>query len=141
MADQTADDFNWVSAQAQCSTGVMFEQLRTRVRADVQTRNELTTRDDEWRFEFESEDDAFDVTRVRGSLADPEVSAVVTFERAGRRILIHSEEIDVNITAIVTLDPGGSCRLVVGEALYSDWEIRRMALELLFFEEHEEQES
>jgi hypothetical protein len=29
------------------------------------------------------------------------------------------------------------CRFVVGEAMYSDWEIRRMALEQLFFEEDE----
>jgi hypothetical protein len=27
---------------------------------------------------------------------------------------------------------------VVGEVLYSDWEVRRMALELLFFDETEE---
>jgi hypothetical protein len=32
------------------------------------------------------------------------------------------------------------CRFVVGEAMYSDWELRRMALELLFFEEIEEPE-
>jgi hypothetical protein len=31
----------------------------------------------------------------------------------------------------------GVCRLVVGEAMYSEWEIRRMALEQLFFEEEE----
>ena len=28
-------------------------------------------------------------------------------------------------------------RFVVGEAIYSEWEIRRMALEQLFFEEEE----
>jgi hypothetical protein len=27
---------------------------------------------------------------------------------------------------------------VVGEALYADWDVRRMALELLFFDEPEE---
>jgi hypothetical protein len=45
-----------------------------------------------------------------------------------------------SFTAIVTLDTTGVCRFVVGEAIYSDWEIRRMALELLFFEEIEEPE-
>jgi hypothetical protein len=116
----------------------MFERLRTRVRDDVQRRNGLIGRSDGWRFEFESEDDAFEVARVSGSLADPTFSAVVTFERTGRRIQIHSEDIDVDITPIVTLDVTGGCRLVVGEAIYSDWEIRRMALEVLFFEEPEE---
>jgi hypothetical protein len=31
------------------------------------------------------------------------------------------------------------CRFVVGEAMYSDWELRRMALDLLFFEEVDEE--
>ena len=140
MADHVAGDFNWVSAQAQCSVGAMFERLRDRVREDVQVRNGLSGRADGWRFEFEVLEDSFEVARVTGSLADPKVSAVVTFQHAGRRILVHSEDIDVDITAIVTLDDAGNCRLVVGEALHSDWEFRRMALELLFFEELEEEE-
>ena len=41
---------------------------------------------------------------------------------------------------IVTLDPAGMCRFVVGEAIYSEWEIRRMALDQLFFEEREDEE-
>jgi hypothetical protein len=138
--DQAPDDFDWVSAQAQCTATAMFERLRTQVRADVQRRNGLLGRTDGWRFECETEDDAFEVARVSGSLVDPKTSAVVTFERAGRRIHIHSDDIDIDITAIVALDVSGACRFIVGEAIYSDWEIRRMALELLFFEEHEEEE-
>jgi len=138
--DQAPDDFDWVSAQAQCTSASTFERLRTQVREDVQRRNGLLGRTDGWRFEFGTEDDAFEVARVNGSLVDPKTSAVVTFERAGRRIHIHSDDIDVDITAIVALDVSGACRFIVGEAIYSDWEIRRMALELLFFEEHEEEE-
>ena len=138
--DQAPDDFDWVSAQAQCTAVTTFERLRMQVREDVQRRNGLLGRTDGWRFEFETEDDAFDVARVSGSLVDSKTSAVVTFERAGRHIHIHSEDIDIDITAIVALDVGGACRFIVGEAIYSDWEIRRMALELLFFEESEEEE-
>jgi hypothetical protein len=135
--DQTADDVDWVAAQAQCNVRSMFERLRTRVRDDVQKRNGLLGRKDGCRFEFESEDDAFEVVRVVGTGPQPTVTGVVTFERAGGRILIHSEEVDLDITAVVTLDVNGGCRLVVGEAMYSDWEVRRMALEQLFFEEPE----
>ena len=39
---------------------------------------------------------------------------------------------------IVTLDATGQCRFAVGEAYYADWEIRRMALEQLFFEESDD---
>jgi hypothetical protein len=139
--DQAQDGFDWVSAQAQCTPATMFERLRTEVRDDVQRRNDLPGRTDGWRFECETEeDDTFEVARVSGSLVDPTTSAVVTFERAGRRIHIHSEDIDIDFTAIVMLDVSGACRFVVGEAIYSDWEIRRMSLGLLFFEESEEEE-
>ena len=36
-----------------------------------------------------------------------------------------------------TLDPAGLCRFVGGETMYAEWEVRRMALEQLFFEELE----
>jgi hypothetical protein len=77
------------------------------------------------------------VSRLVGN---EKVAAVVQFERVGRRIHVQGEDIDVDFTAIVTVDTSGACRFVVGEAMYSDWEIRRMALELLFFEEVEEPE-
>ena len=59
----------------------------------------------------------------------------MTFVREGSRIHVQGEDVDVEFVAVVTLDVTGACRFVVGEAVYSDWEIRRMALELLFFEE------
>ena len=85
----------------------------------------------------EDDADVFEVSRLVGT---GKVAAVVQFERVGRRIHIQGEDIDVDLTAIVTVDTSGMCRFVVGEAMYSDWELRRMALELLFFEEIEEPE-
>ena len=143
MAEEHApDDFNWVAAQATCNAASMFDRLRARVKEDVQRRNGLFDQDEDWTFEFHEEgDDEFEVVRVGGSgLTGPKVSAVVQFERTGRRIRVHSEDLDVEFTAVVIVDTAGHCRFVVGEAMYSDWEIRRMALELLFFEESEEEE-
>jgi hypothetical protein len=137
MQEHMPDDFDWVSAQAKCSASSMFDRLRTRVEEDVRRRNGLLGRPDGWKFEFYSEDDAFEVSRL---IAPGKVGAVVQFERVGRRIHVQGEDIDVDLTAIVTVDTSGVCRFVVGEAMYSDWEIRRMALELLFFEEIEEPE-
>ena len=136
--EHAADDFDWVGAQAKCSAALMFDRLRARVEEDVRRRNGLIDRHDGWTFEFYSEDDdAFEVSRL---VADGKAGAVVQFERAGRRIHVQGEDIDVDLTAIVALDTSGVCRFVVGEAMYSDWELRRMALELLFFEEVEEPE-
>ena len=137
------DDFDWVSAQAKCTTTTMFDHLRTQVQADVVRRNGLFGRDDGMRFEVhdseDEEEDAFDVARLEGRGPSPQVTALVVFARAGKRIHITSEDYEIDVTAIVTLDPAGVCRYVVGEAIYSEWEIRRMALEQLFFEEREDE--
>ena len=135
-SDSASDQFEWVSAKARCTAGLMFERLRAGVKQDVERRNALLASDDEFRFEFAEDGEGFEVARLQGSrLARPEVAAVVRFEHAGPRINIHSEDVDVAITAILTLDPAGQCRFVVGEALYAEWEVRRLALELLFFDE------
>ena len=135
--EHSPDDFDWVGTQAKCSAALMFDQLRTRVEQDVRRRTGLLDRHDGWKFEFYSEADAFEVSRVIGK---GKVGAVVQFERVGRRIHVQGEDIDVDLTAIVTVDASGVCRFVIGEAMYADWELRRMALELLFFEEVEEPE-
>jgi hypothetical protein len=135
------DDFDWVSAQGKCSAAVMFERLRTRVREDVQRRNGIFDRNDGWKFEFHEDDDGFEALRtVASGRPGSGVGAVVRFERAGTRIHVQGEDIDVDFTAVVALDVTGLCRFVVGEAVYSDWEIRRMALEQLFFEEIDDSE-
>jgi hypothetical protein len=100
-------------------------------------------RDDGWRFEVhdteDEEEDAFEVSRLEGTGPSPRVSALVVFARAGKRIHITCEDLELDFTSIVTLDPTGVCRFVVGEAIYSEWEIRRMALEQLFFEERDDE--
>ena len=139
MAHDTApDQFDWVSAQADCTAASMFERLRIGVKQDVERRNALVDPDDGSRFEFSDDGEAFDAARLELSrFADPKIAALVRFERAGRRINVRGEDVDVDFTAILTLDPTGQCRFVVGEALYAEWEVRRMALELLFFDEPE----
>jgi hypothetical protein len=77
---------------------------------------------------------------VASTYSSSKVAALVRFEREGRRIHVRGEDVDVDFTAVVALDAAGVCRFLVGEVMYSEWELRRMALEQLFFEESEEQE-
>jgi hypothetical protein len=140
--EQTPDDFDWVVAQSKCSVASMFARLQTGVKEDVRRRNSLGRlgRDDGWTFEFHVDGEEFEVSRVEASGVTESIDstlALVRFERAGRRIHVHGDGVDVEFTAVVSLDVAGVCRLVVGEAMYSEWEIRRMALEQLFFEEEE----
>jgi hypothetical protein len=96
----------------------MFERLRTQVQADVLRRNGLFGRDDGMRFEVhdseDEEEDAFEVSRLEGTGPSPKVTALVVFARVGKRIHVTSEDFELDFTAIVTLDPTGACRFVVG---------------------------
>ena len=140
MAQEPAgDDFDWVTAQSKCTTALVFDRLRTHVRDDVQRRNGVFNRNDGWKFEFREDGDDFEAVRLTSDVRS-NVLALVRFERHGRRIEVRGEEVDIDLTAIVSIDATGLCRLVVGEVMYSEWEIRKMALEALFFEELDEDE-
>ena len=139
--DASRDDFDWVSAQAACTAEMMFPKLLAGVRRDVERRNALIDRADRFHFEvIEDEDeDRFEVSRTIGNPLDsPAANALVTFERIGPRINVSGDGIDIDFTAVVGINPSGTCRLFVTEAEYADWEVRKLALDQLFFEEVEE---
>ena len=137
MADSTADDFDWVAAQAACTTEQMFQRLRDGAQKDVERRNASGFgRKDQWKFELNVDDEqSFEVARTGPTSTG---SAFVTFEREGTRINVSGDGVDVQFTAITGINPAGQCRYFVGEHEYVGWEIRKMALDLLFFEESDE---
>lgn len=137
MATGSGDDnFDWVTAQAGCSAEQMFQKLQDGTRVDVDRRNAATFgRTDGWRFEFHEDEDGFEVVRIAGSSKE---SAFVTFQREGPRITITGDGVDVHMTAIVGINGNGDCRYFIGEGEYLAWEVRKQALDLLFFEDLEE---
>jgi len=133
MASGGDDNFDWVTAQAACSAATMFQKLLDGAKSDVDRRNGAAFgRKGNWRYEFHEGDELFEVARVTGP------GAVVTFQREGPRINITGEGIDVEITAVVGINASGDCRYYVGEGEYLGWEVRKLALDQLFFEELEE---
>ena len=136
MATASDDNFDWVSAQAGCSAVQMFQRLQDGAKADVERRNAAASgRSDAWRFEFHDGDDGFEVVRIAGSSKD---GAAVTFAREGPRINIDGDGVDVRIIAVVGINPSGDCRYFVGELEYLGWEVRKQALDQLFFEDVED---
>ena len=136
MATASDDNFDWVSAQAGCSAVQMFQRLQDGAKADVERRNAAASgRSDDWRFEFHDGDDGFEVVRIAASSKD---GAAVTFAREGPRINIDGDGVDVRIIAVVGINPSGDCRYFVGELEYLGWEVRKQALDQLFFEDVEE---
>jgi hypothetical protein len=137
MADGSGkDDFDWVTAQAGCSAAQMFLSLQDGTRADVDRRNAATFgRTEGWRFEFHEDEDGFEVVRIAGSSKE---SGFVTFQREGPRINIAGDGVDVRLTAIVGINANGDCRYFIGEGEFLGWEVRKQALDQLFFGDSEE---
>lgn len=137
MADGSGkDDFDWVTAQAGCSAAQMFQKLQDGTRADVERRNGATFgRIDGWRFEFHADEEGFEVIRLAGSAKS---GASVTFQLEGPRIEINSDGVDVKMTAVVGINANGDCRYYIGEGEFLAWEVRKQALDQLFFEDLEE---
>jgi hypothetical protein len=137
MADGSGkDDFDWVTAQAGCSAAQMFQKLQDGTRADVERRNGATFgRTDGWRFEFHADEEGFEVIRLAGSAKS---GASVTFQLEGPRIEINSDGVDVKMTAVVGINANGDCRYYIGEGEFLAWEVRKQALDQLFFEDLEE---
>jgi hypothetical protein len=139
MPDTPQDDFDWVTAQAACTADTMFARLLAGVRRDVERRNALTGRPDEFRLEVREDDGQFEVVRTIGEPADAsDVNAAIIFERAGPRLNVRGDGVDLDFTAVVGINPSGACRYFVAEAEYTEWEVRKLALEQLFFEALEE---
>ena len=139
MAHQPTDDFDWVTAQSACTAALLFQRLQEAVAKDAERRNALAEAEGRWHFELLAEDgDRFEVSRsgARGATGG---SAAVVFERVGPRINVSGDGVDVDVTIVVGLNPSGECRYYVGEAEYPGWEVRRMALDALFFEAQEEE--
>lgn len=132
------DDFDWVTAQAGCTPDTMFGRLLAGIRRDVERRNALLARADEFRFEVREDEGQFEVVRTIGNPADTDVNAAVMFERAGPRLNVRGDGVDLDFTVVVGINPSGACRFFVAEAEYTEWEVRKLALEQLFFEEVEE---
>ena len=140
MPDDTSrDDFDWVTAQAGCTADTMFSRLLAGVRRDVERRNALTTRADQFHFEVIEDGDRFEAIRTIGTPTDTtHVHASVAFERVGPRINVQGDHVDTDFTAVVGINPSGACRFFVAEAEYAEWEVRKLALDQLFFEEVDE---
>ena len=135
-AGSNDDNFDWVTAQAGCSATQMFQKLQDGTRADVERRNSATFgRTDGWRFEFHEDENGFEVVRIAGSSRE---GGFVTFQREGPRITITGDGVDVHLTAIVGINPHGDCRYFIGEGEFLGWEVRKQALDQLFFDSVEE---
>jgi hypothetical protein len=124
------DDFDWVTARAECSLSDAFQRLKTFAARNVETRNKLRPQNAGEKFKYSEADDSFNVGREGG-----ETGSGVTFALSNRDIRVRSEHGDINIGLTLRMNASGECRFLVnGRGSFQEWDILKMALEKLFFD-------
>lgn len=103
--------------------------MNQQVARDVQTVNNRLS-DHEAPFEFASSQPGIFTVLRRERFADP---VGVRFALYGEEIRIEGRGVDVGISATLTLNDLGECRLRVGDQELDRWQVLRRALEPLFF--------
>ena len=123
-----ATNFNWIKARADCSVAQVFKQLELGARNDVEVANEQRKPEEHHVFSVSAEPGRFSV--VRGSRSARPVSVDFSLEGEEMVACVGNE---IKLTATITLNNEGRCMLKVNDEELEQWQVRRMALEDLFF--------
>jgi hypothetical protein len=133
----TPKDLNWVKERAACSLFKVFQSLQAGVEADVRDMQALVEPGIYLKFEFHCHtNQEFSVTRFDDPTL-PTVGESIVFSLGRDKITVQtriSSGTREFFVATITLDNEGNCKLLVkDEAPLEQWQVRRMALEPLFF--------
>jgi hypothetical protein len=127
-------EFDWVTARAECSLYRVFKELREGVTQDVEKRNTCKQPDNpnKWTVGAAS-DRAFSVFREENKFHPKFASVDFLLSDKGITV-VGSGKNDSKFTAITSLNNEGRCIFKVGKAELEQWQVRRMALEAIFFD-------
>lgn len=122
-------ELNWTKLRAECSASVMFKNLQLGIENDIATFNSIPMRDPHEGFSSSLTPDGsvFIVTRRE------RVGPRVVFFIKGDEIEIRDEASSKTYIASVTLNDEGRCKLKIEDRELELWQVRRLALESLFF--------
>jgi hypothetical protein len=125
---QDAPKDDWVSKRSRCSFPNVFKDLKVQVQEDVKTRNGL--RPNYAPYEFSVTDNGNDFTVV---LQAKDFKSSVIFSLAEHAIVVNDDAGKNKFEVALTFNDQGECRLHVDEKELELWQVRRKALEELFF--------
>jgi hypothetical protein len=126
MENMVPAELDWVRARTRCKITVLFQKLKLAVEQDTKIRHDEGP--SERGYHFEANHLNFFVT-VAGAAAPH----IVTF-RLDDDVLSVLLDDHIEFTASVSLCDDGECRFHVGGKPLELWQLRRRALERLFFE-------
>jgi hypothetical protein len=124
-------DFDWVAARSECSLYRVFRELREGVTQDVEKRNTCKQPDNpnKWTVGAAS-DKAFTVFREETKFHPKFASVDFLLSDEGVTIVDWKK---TKFTATLSLNNEGRCIFKIGKTELEQWQVRRMALENLFF--------
>jgi hypothetical protein len=130
MMEETPEELDWVNKRADCELEAAFRKLSEAVEKDVGTFNSRFQPKVglEAVFKPREEFDTFSVHRRRNSDV-----LWVTFRRKSKEIEIEDECGVQTLNAIPLLTENGRCKFQVGGEELEQWQLRRRALEAIFF--------
>ena len=125
---KNAPKFDWVTERSSCSLPKVFKTLRLQVEEDVKSRNAL--RPDNSPYEFSVTEDTGDFTVL---LKAKDLRQSVIFSLTEHAISVRDDKSNPMFDVSLTFTDEGKCRLNVNNQPRELWQVRRMALEELFF--------
>jgi hypothetical protein len=136
MSNDIPVNLNWVKERAQCSLGVVFKELEHGVDEDVRVLAGLYP-DDPATFSIAKGANEFSVVFVRDRM-NPRITKSVDFALGKDAISVSNTHDGLMFTVGITLNNEGRCKLKTNKSddELEQWQVRRMALEALFFGPH-----
>jgi hypothetical protein len=127
--NEEGKNFDWVTALSECSLSVVFEELRQQVKGDVDKAQSQRPKQAHYGFRFVSTSTKSFSVLVEGN----KIRGTIWFENTGKEISVRGENDFPKLSATVTLNKDRECRIRIDGQEYELWQMRRMALETLFF--------
>jgi hypothetical protein len=129
VCEAAMSGFEWVKARAECSIGLIFDQLKTQVQKDIDTRQTLSKGPPfYYGFRFKIENDTI-IALVEGN----RLHESVTLRLSGNAIEVTGKDGKLLFSGTVALNKDKECRLRVNGDELELWQFRKKALEDLLF--------
>jgi hypothetical protein len=135
MHENSNAEFDWVTALSKCSVNLVFDQLRSQVESDIKARNKSLAEGSPQGFRL-----GINEASTFSAMLDRPDHHTVTFSLDERRISV-KEDGRLMFEVSVTLSDERRCVVRIhdpGRELWQHqvlelWQLRKMALEKLFF--------
>jgi hypothetical protein len=129
--DKTEKDvpkWDWVIERSSCSYPKIFKDLMLQVAEDVKSRNSLRPQNSPYEFSTVENGNEFTVI-----VQARDVRKSVTFGLGEHSISVRGDQDNQMFEVTLTFAKDGKCRLNVRNEECDLWQVRRLALEDLFF--------